>query len=215
MPEIPDLMQVHNDDGSVLAQKFGPGVTNYYSGSPLNRLSFLREDNAFLSRAFTSPDAQFVALNEFAPLASDTKTLKPIRLEDFVSVSGPDPFNKSVKDTIAAYDSKATKPLVVFLGIREDEVSEFKIREFQGCPWFAVDLTPRGTYADEAKKVIEKLTSNGSFFLQSARQNTLSSELGKSSPAVSCSAPTSQSFLTHHHSGGIRTGQGCDGLEPP
>lgn len=194
VPEAPDLLRLHDDDGSVLAQKFGPGVTNYYSGSPLNRLSFLRDDNAVLSRAFTSPDAQFVALNDFAPLASDTKTLKPIRLEDFVSVSGPDPFNKSVKDTIAAYDSKATKPLVIFLGIREDEVSEFKVREFQGCPWFAVDLTPRGTYADAAKKVIEKLTSNGSFFLQSARQNTLTSELGKSTPATSCPNSTANKF---------------------
>lgn len=200
MPGIPDLMRVHDDDGSVLAQKFGPGVTNYYSGSPLNRVSFLRDDNAFLSRAFTSPDAQFVALNEFAPLVTDATTLKPIRLEDFVSVSGPDPFNKSMKDTIAAYDSKATKPLVVFLGIREDEVSEFKIREFQGCPWFGVDLTPRGTYADAAKKVIEKLTSNGAFFLQSARQNTLSSELGKSSPATSCSGSYKPVFSSSNSS---------------
>ncbi|KAL2111401.1 hypothetical protein VUR80DRAFT_10124 [Thermomyces stellatus] len=177
MVDHPELMRVHDDDGSVLAKKYGPGVTNYYSGSPLNRLSFLREDHAVLSRAFSSPDAQFIALNDFAPLVQDSKTIRPIRLEDFVSVSGPEPFKLSEKELVAAYDSKATTPLIVFLGIREDEVSEFTVREFRGCPWFAVDLTPKGSYADKAQKVIDKLTSNGSFFLKAARQNTLRSEL--------------------------------------
>ena len=182
MPDHPELVRTHDDDGSVLAKKYGPGVTNYYSGSPLNRLSFLREDTDFLSRAFSSPDAQFVALDDFAPLVHDPATIRPIRLEDFVSVSGPDPFKLSEKDVIAAYDSKATSPLIIFLGIREDEVSEFHVRDFRGCPWFAVDLTPKGSYADAAQKVIEKLTSTGSTFHRSARQNTLSSELGKLSP---------------------------------
>ena len=189
MPEHPELMRAHDDDGSVLAKKYGPGVTNYYSGSPLNRLSFLREDNEFLARAFSSPDAQFVALNDFAPLVHDPATIRPIRLEDFVSVSGPEPFKLSGKELVAAYDSRVTNPLIVFLGIREDEVSEFKVRDFRGCPWFAVDLTPRGSYADAAQKVIEKLTSDGSTFLKSARQNTLSSELGRSSPHLRTHLP--------------------------
>lgn len=210
MPEHPELMRVHDDDGSVLAKKYGPGVTNYYSGAPLNRLSFLREDYAFLSRAFSSPDAQFVALNDFAPLVRDKATIRPIRLEDFVSVSGPDPFKLPEKDLVAAYDSKVTIPLIVFLGIREDEVSEFKIREFRGCPWFAVDLTPKGSYADEARKVNDKLTSSGCTFLKSARQNTLSSEFGK------CQHNCSLAFLlTQHRSFYIRSSQGHNGLEHP
>lgn len=201
MVDHPELMRVHDDDGSVLAKKYGPGVTNYYSGSPLNRLSFLREDHAVLSRAFSSPDAQFIALNDFAPLVQDSKTIRPIRLEDFVSVSGPEPFKLSEKELVAAYDSKATTPLIVFLGIREDEVSEFTVREFRGCPWFAVDLTPKGSYADKAQKVIDKLTSNGSFFLKAARQNTLRSELGKCHCVSRSPAPS----LTRYHSGDIRT----------
>lgn len=200
MPDHPELMRAHDDDGSVLAKKYGPGVTNYYAGSPLNRLSFLREDNEFLSRAFSSPDAQFVALHDFSPLVHDPATIRPIRLEDFVSVSGPEPFKLSEKELVAAYDSKATTPLIVFLGIREDEVSEFKVRNFRGCPWFAVDLTPKGSYADAAQKVIENLTSSGSTFLKSARQNTLSSELGKSSSPLglsySSTNPSSQRLYT-------------------
>lgn len=209
----PELMRVHDDDGSVLAKKYGPGVTNYYSGSPLNRLSFLREDYAFLSRAFSSPDAQFIVLNDFAPLVQDPATIRPVRLEDFVSVSGPDPFKLSEKELAEAYDSKATTPLIVFLGIREDEVSEFRIREFRGCPWFAVDLTPKGSYADAAQKVIEQLTSNGSTFLRSVRQSTLSSELGKLLiPAwASFLIPTDQTC----HSGDIWPGEGHRGLEQP
>lgn len=210
MPDLPELMRVHDDDGSVLAKKYGPGVTNYYSGAPLNRLSFLREDYDFLSRAFSSPDTQFVALNDFAPLVRDKANLRPIRLEDFVSVSGSDPFKRPEKDLVAAYDSKVTTPLIVFLGIREDEVSEFKVREFQGCPWFAVDLTPKGSYADEARKVIEKITSSGCTFLKTARQNTLSSEFGKCQHNHSLALS-----LTRHYSFYIRTGQGHNRLEHP
>lgn len=210
MPELPELMHVHDDDGSVLAKKYGPGVTNYYSGAPLNRLSFLRDDYTFLSRAFSSPDAQFVALNDFAPLVRDKTSLKPIRVEDFVSVSGPDPFKLSEKDLVAAYDSKVTTPLIVFLGIREDEVSEFKVRDFQGTPWFAVDLTPKGSYANEAQKVIEKLTGSGFTFHQSTRQNTLSAGYGKCQHDYSLGHS-----LTQHHSFYIWTSEGHHRLEHP
>ncbi|SPO02780.1 related to NADH pyrophosphatase [Cephalotrichum gorgonifer] len=176
MAPLPELIPVR-DDGSVLSKKFGSGVNNYYSGCPLNRVSFLREDYGFLSSAFTSSEAQFIVLNDFAPLVHDLATIKAVRREDLISVTGPDPFKLSEKELVSAYDSKVASPLVVFLGIWEDEVSQFKIREFRGRPWFSVDLTPRGSYADAAQSVIKKLTSDGSFFMKGARQNTLGSEI--------------------------------------
>lgn len=45
----------HPDVDSMLSRKFGKEVANYFSGSPLNRLAFLRADNVFLSKALKHP----------------------------------------------------------------------------------------------------------------------------------------------------------------
>lgn len=43
-------------------------VANYYSGNPLNRLSYLRTSPAFLASALSSPKAKFVLFNKLNPL---------------------------------------------------------------------------------------------------------------------------------------------------
>ncbi|PKS12667.1 hypothetical protein jhhlp_000875 [Lomentospora prolificans] len=174
--EHPVLARVHDDDGSVLSKKCGPGLTNYYSGSPLNRVSFLREDHGFLSAAFSSPEAQFIVLHDFAPLIHDPTTLKPVRRDDVTPITGTDPFGSSEKDLVSAFDSTVTKPLIVFLGIWEDPEAEFQHRTFRGRPWFAVDITPRGSFADIAQSLIDTLTKDGSTFLRNTRQNTLTAD---------------------------------------
>ena len=64
VPELPALA----DDGSMLGRKFGREVANYFSGSPLNRVSFLRTDHAFLQTAFSHPAARFLLLHDLNPL---------------------------------------------------------------------------------------------------------------------------------------------------
>lgn len=169
----PVLACVHDDDGSALSKKFGPGLTNYYSGSPLNRVSFLREDHGFISAAFSSPDAQFIVLHDFSPLVQDSATIKPVGREDILSITGENPFGSSEKELMAAFDSTVTKPLIIFLGIWEDPAAGFQHRTFCGKPWFAVDATPRGSFADAATALIDSLAKDGCTFLKSTRQNTL------------------------------------------
>lgn len=60
------------------AQRLLPPATmqkaNYYAGSPLNRLSYLRTSSSFLQSALTSPKAKFVLLADLNLLCATDAT---------------------------------------------------------------------------------------------------------------------------------------------
>ena len=197
---LPDLANVYDDDASELSRKFGPGITNYFSGSPLNRLSFLRHDPTFLTAAFSSPQAQFVVLNDFAPLVQDVAQLRCLALGDISPLTGTEPFKLSEEEAGKSYDSTApAQPVLIFLGLWEEAeangkeengdgyAEQFQYRGFKGRPWFAVDITPRGPYSEAAQSLITRLETKGpddegktgSFFLQGTRQNSLNALHGE------------------------------------
>ena len=57
-PDLPTL-PYPEDPTSPLTLKHGRETANYFSGSPLNRLSFLRASTPFLQSAFSHPRARF------------------------------------------------------------------------------------------------------------------------------------------------------------
>lgn len=157
MPEVPYLA---NDD-SMLTRRFGKEVVNYYSGSTLNRYSFLRSDTAFLSRAFRAPTARFVALSSLNPLAVDKTQLARLTLDDVAPLTGPDPFTLSEDESVKKFDSSRRSPLVVFLGLfagqgsSTTDIPTTDHGPVQGDPFFAVDVTPRAPYEDAANNLIK------------------------------------------------------------
>ncbi|KAI7246382.1 hypothetical protein KC352_g14178, partial [Hortaea werneckii] len=52
------------DFDSMLSRKFGKETANYFSGSPLNRVGFLRGDHQFLTQALKHPSTSFLLCNE-------------------------------------------------------------------------------------------------------------------------------------------------------
>ena len=62
---VPDLPVLPEDD-SMLTRKFGREVANYFSGSPLNRVSFLRTNYGFLAAAFAHPTTRILPMNGLA-----------------------------------------------------------------------------------------------------------------------------------------------------
>ncbi|KAA6413234.1 MAG: NADH pyrophosphatase [Lasallia pustulata] len=81
-PELPE--PAHPDLDSMLTRKFGKEVANYFSGSPLNRVSFLRTDQPFLSAALQHPSTTFLLFNDLSPL-----TLSPTRLASLPHRTSP------------------------------------------------------------------------------------------------------------------------------
>lgn len=156
----------HDSVDSMLSRKFGREVANYFSGSPLNRVGFLRGDNIFLSKALKHPSTQFLATNELQALISGPAQLAWLKFEDVKPVIGEDPYAQSEKEMIAAYDSSKTVPQMVFLGIDEKAKGETlsytnKKNTYTGAPYFAVDLTPKGSLREACEALIESLKAKG------------------------------------------------------
>jgi NAD+ diphosphatase len=143
MPPPPELPITPNwEVESALSRKYGTEVTNYFAGSTINRISFLREDYAFLSEVVQS--AKFILFKNLAPLTKDSGG--SLVFQDFADVKGvigETPFAKSEKEVIASYDPMASNRLLIFLGLDDsvDPKPSFKDGKYSGVPIFALDLS--------------------------------------------------------------------------
>ena len=179
MPPHPDLPDpAHHDVDSMLSRKFGREVANYFSGSPLNRVSFLRADHAFISKALVHPSTSFLLFNDLAPLAKDATKLAYATHDDIRPLIGENPFEKEEAEMIKEYNSSITLPLVLFLGLDERNKEGFEHGIYSGCPLFAVDVTPKGTLEKEATGVIEAMKAKGLEFVEGRMHMTLNAPEG-------------------------------------
>ncbi|KAH8805922.1 NUDIX hydrolase domain-like protein [Xylogone sp. PMI_703] len=162
-PDLPD--PAHHDVDSMLSRKFGREVANYFSGSPLNRVAFLRSDHTFISQAFTHPSTAFLLLNDLAPLTKNPAKLEYVTHKEVNPLTGENPFAKTEEEIIKAYNSSITVPLVLFLGLDERVRDGFEYSGHKGQPYFAVDVTPKGTIQEKANKIVEEVKARGLTFL--------------------------------------------------
>ncbi|KAF3065154.1 putative NADH pyrophosphatase [Daldinia childiae] len=167
----PDLPVLAEDD-SMLSRKFGREVANYFSGSPLNRISFLRTDYGFLRAAFAHPSAAFLLLDNLSPLAKDYANLSYVTRDIVVPLTGEEPFKESEQEQLKDFNSAITQPVVLFLGIDEKK-PDFQYRDYKGKPYFAVDVTPKGTIEAKAKSIVDIVKANGVSFIDGRRLLTL------------------------------------------
>ncbi|KAL2062772.1 hypothetical protein VTL71DRAFT_5844 [Oculimacula yallundae] len=174
MPPQPDLPDpAHHDVDSMLSRKFGREVANYFSGSPLNRVSFLRANHDFITKALVHPSTSFLLFNDLAPLAKDPTQLAYVTHKDVKPLIGENPFEKSEEDMIKEYNSAVTLPLVLFLGLDEKKKEGFEHGIYQGKPYFAVDVTPRGSVEKEATGIVEAVKAAGQTFIEGRMHMTL------------------------------------------
>ncbi|KAI1094434.1 NUDIX hydrolase domain-like protein [Rostrohypoxylon terebratum] len=164
---IPDLPIIAEDD-SMLSRKFGREIVNYFSGSPLNRVSFLRTDYGFLRVAFAHPSASFLLMNNLSPLAKDAANLSYVSRDVVVPLTGEEPFKTSEEEQMKGFNSDVTQPVILFLGIDEKKTG-FEYREYKGNPYFAVDVTPKGTITEKATSIIDIVKTNGVSFIDGRR----------------------------------------------
>merc|ERR1711939_138875 len=131
-PDLPNPAHVEKD--SALGRKFGKEVVNYFGSSPLNRLSFLRDEHDFLAGAFDHPSTRFLCFNNLAPLQVSATEIHYATLKDIESLVPENPFAKKEKEVIDEFDSRKTHPQFVFLGIDEKANEGYTFRNFRGAP---------------------------------------------------------------------------------
>nr|POE65615.1 putative nadh pyrophosphatase [Quercus suber] len=166
-PELP--LPAHPEVDSMLSRKFGKEVANYFSGSPLNRVGFLRGDHSFLSRALTHPSTSFLLCNDLQPLVlSETPPgagkLAYVKYADVKSVIGEDPYSTSEQAVVGAFDSSKYVPQMIFLGIDEKQKDGLAYQGknlYTGAPYFAIDVTPRASLKAQCEKLIEDVRAKG------------------------------------------------------
>ncbi|KAK2066543.1 hypothetical protein P8C59_000349 [Phyllachora maydis] len=170
-------------DESMLSRKFGPEVANYFAGSPLNRVSFLRSDHDFMRSAFAHPSANILLLHNLGPLVQkDTSRLAYATRADVIGLTGPDPFEKKEEQQIKDFDSEVVQPVILFLGIDDkqrlpsngSDGPGFEYKDYKGCPYFAIDVAPRGSVIEAAKALVAAMRAKGLSFNESPRNMSLS-----------------------------------------
>lgn len=142
------------------------GAHTPFLGSPLNRVSFLRTDHAFLSAALKHPSTSFLLFNNLSPLAKDPTKLEYASFKDVQPLLGDDPYSKNEEQMVSEYNSSITIPQLLFLGLDEREKAGFQWTIYHGSPYFALDVTPKGTISPAADKLIESTKSRGLHFVE-------------------------------------------------
>ncbi|KAK6523850.1 NADH pyrophosphatase [Arthrobotrys megalospora] len=152
-------------DEGFLTKKFGEGVENYYSGSPLNRLAFLRTNYSYLSTALQHPSTRFLLLKNLDPLASTPSTLAFLPYTD-VSNLIANPYEVSEKAALEAFTSTIDHPVLIFLGIDESAPSSDSIstpdNKYTGQAYFSLDITPYPhlSYSLKATSLLSTISQN-------------------------------------------------------
>ena len=89
-----------------------------------------------------------------------------MNFDDVKPLIGEDPYSKSEEAMIAEYNSTITIPQLLFLGLDESKRSGFEHNIYYGSPYFALDVTPKGSVKSEAEKLIEIMKSRGLQFVE-------------------------------------------------
>ena len=95
----------------------------------------------------------------------EPKKLAYVSHTDVRPLIGDNPYEISEDEIIEQYDSEKSVPQMIFLGIDEQNKNGLVYKEqYKGAPFFAVDVTPKGSYTEIASKVISDLESRGYSF---------------------------------------------------
>jgi NAD+ diphosphatase len=104
-----------------------------------------------------------------SPLINTSSDIAYARLDDLKPLFPANPFRRSEKETIEEYNSSESSPQLAFLGLDESQQDGLRYDHHNGVPHFALDITPKASYEQEARKINTLLESRGLVFLEGTR----------------------------------------------
>ena len=157
----------------------GLQIINYFGSAPLNRVAFLRGEHVFLSQAVQHPTTRFMLFKDLSPLCKSPTEVSYASYSDVRSLIGGDPYSKSEKEMIEEYNSSKATPQLIFLGLEESKKDGLTYKHFTGAPHFAVDITPRSGYEDEANELLSTMEKRGAKPLEGLRAMRFPADIGE------------------------------------
>lgn len=101
-------------------------------------------------------------------MIKEKANLAYVKYADVQPIIGDDPYSTPEDKLVETYNSKKHVPQMIFLGIDERNKEGLshtnKGNVYSGAPFFAVDVTPRGTVSEACDKLISSLESKGLTF---------------------------------------------------
>ncbi|EDN02627.1 peroxisomal NADH pyrophosphatase NUDT12 [Histoplasma capsulatum] len=126
--------------------------------------------DSMLSRKFGKETVNYFSGNPseiFYASYNDVKTLIP-----------EDVFDKTEADALKDFQPSITTPLLIFLGLDEThKENSLSYKSYTGAPFFALDVTPRGTIEQPAKGIIATMEANGLSFFRGRTVTTLPADV--------------------------------------
>ena len=144
----------------------------------MNRVSFLRSDHSFLKRAFDHVTTQFMVFKNLSPLVKSSSEIAYAKQNDLSPILPSNPYDKTEEQIVKEFDSSISTPQLIFLGLDESRSDGLQYKNFTGAPQFAVDITPQGSYEEEAKRVVVELAKQGLTFMEGMRTMNLPANVG-------------------------------------
>ncbi|RUS23795.1 hypothetical protein BC938DRAFT_474620, partial [Jimgerdemannia flammicorona] len=129
-------------------RRFTENYKNFFAGGKLNRFGFLRTENAYLSRALTSPTSRFLLLSNGRPLFDIAQSPTTIAWLSYADVAGvvPNPYENLAQGAAPEpLGHGESELIVVFLGVMEERNEGAE----SGPAYWAVDASPRGSLKEK------------------------------------------------------------------
>lgn len=137
-------------------------------------MSFLRADQSFLSAALKHPSTSLLLLNNLAPLAKDRTKLEYVSYKDVRPLIGDEPYLKTEEEIVSGYNSTVKTPQLLFLGLDESNTQGLEWTIYKGSPYFALDVTPKGSFEAKANSLIKDFEARGLIFIEGRLHMSLS-----------------------------------------
>lgn len=144
----------------------------------MNRVSFLRGDHSFLKQAFDHGTTHIMVFRNLSPLVKSPSEIAYAKLNDLKPILPSNPYDKTQEQIVEEFNSSISTPQLVFLGLDESKRDGLQYKNYVGAPQFAVDITPKGSYEEEAKGVIAELEKRGLTFVEGMRAMNFPANIG-------------------------------------
>jgi NAD+ diphosphatase len=119
-----------------------------------------------------------MVFNNLSPLVKTPSVIAYAKQNDIKAIVPQNPYEKEEGEIIKEFNSSRSTPQLVFLGLDESKTDGLRYKNYTGAPQFAVDITPKGLYEEEAKGVIAEMEKRGLTFIEGMRAMNFPADIG-------------------------------------